>query len=118
MKRILCVIAVTAAAFGAHAQDDPAVAPVETPPSACAAFVQAPSPPDGATANAAQVHAAVAEYELWQAQTQSTLDCRAAEIRALAAQGEARRNEYIAAQEDNQTRAAAFQAQLDIFSAR
>lgn len=87
-------------------------------PSACAAFVQSPAAPDGATVTRAQMEAAVAAFEAWRVREQTTLDCRRAEADALNAQATARANEYRAAQADNTARAAAFQAQIAIFQAR
>jgi hypothetical protein len=118
MRNVLAVAAALAAmATQALAQQsEPAASDI--PPSACAAFTSAPPAPDGATATAAQMREAVAEYEAWRAQTQATLDCRAAEVNALNAQARARTEEYRAAQADNAERAAAFQAQLDVFQAR
>jgi len=114
MRLSLAFAAVAMFATGALAQE---TAP-DVPPSTCAAFTPTPSPPDGVTATADQVRAAVAEFEVWRAATQATLDCRSAEVRALAAQAETRRNEYVAAQTENQAGATAFQAQLDIYAAR
>jgi hypothetical protein len=64
------------------------------------------------------MNAAIATYEAWRAQTQTTLDCRSAEVRTLNAQAEARAEEFRAAQAENQTRATAWQAQLDAYQAR
>ncbi len=99
----------------AWAQTPPA--PV-IPPSACAAVVQAPGPPDGATATNAQMQAAAAAFETWRAAEQVTIDCRRAEAETLRLQAIARADEYRAAQADNTARAAAFQAQITIFEAR
>lgn len=111
----LAAATLTAAAWAQEATTAPA-APL--PPSACAAVVQAPSPPDGATSTRAQMEAAVAAFDAWRAHEQTTLDCRRAEVDALNAQARARADEYRAAQVDNTARAAAFQAQIDIFQAR
>jgi hypothetical protein len=116
MRFVLAAVAFAAVTQSVQAQETTTLPP--PPPSSCAAFTPAPSPPDGASATIDQVRAAVAGYETWQATTQATLDCRFAEVRALNAQVEARRNELVAAQADNTARATAFQAQLDIFSAR
>lgn len=117
--RVLVAIAaaLTALAAPAFAQDAEPAAPV-VPPSSCAAFAPAPPPPDGATATAAQMNEAVAAYEAWRAGTQAALDCRAAEVNALNAEARARTEEYRAGHADSVARAAAFQAQLDIFQAR
>ncbi|MGQ0533207.1 MAG: hypothetical protein ACT4OF_11035 [Caulobacteraceae bacterium] len=120
MRLVLAAAAFAAFSVCAQAQETttPATPAPPIPPSACAAFVAVPAPPDGATATAAQIREAVAGFEAWRTTTQTTMDCRAAEVRALAAQTEARRNEYVSAQAENQARGAAFQAQLDIFNAR
>jgi len=118
MRHLWVAAALAALPLSAHAQETGAAPAPQVAPSSCAAFTEAPAPPDGATATAEQVQAAVAAYEVWRAATQATLDCRAAEVRSLNAQATARANEYRTAQAENAERAAAFQAQLDIFAAR
>ena len=115
MRFVLAAALVAAFATTAQAQESSAPA---VPPSACASVVQAPAPPDGATSTRTQMEAAVAAFDAWRASEQATLDCRRAEAEALNAQARARSDEYRAAQADNTTRAAAFQAQIDIFQAR
>jgi hypothetical protein len=112
----LILAAALMAAFAASAQAQETTASV--PASSCPAIVQAPEPPDGATATQAQMTAAVAAFEAWRASEQATLDCRRAEADTLRLQAQARADEYRAAQADNTARAAAFQAQIDIFQAR
>lgn len=118
MRVILAAAMFAAFAASAQAQETttPAAAPV--PGSSCPAIVQAPEAPDGATATQAQMAAAVAAFEAWRTSEQATLDCRRAEADALRLQAQARADEYRAAQADNTARAAAFQAQIDIFQAR
>ena len=106
------------AAFTVSAQAQETTAPAAVPGSACPAFVQSPAPPDGATATQAQMTAAAAAFEAWRVTEQATLDCRRAEADALRVQAQARADEYRAAQTENTARAAAFQAQIDIFQAR
>lgn len=121
MRLVLAAAAFAAFAASAYAQDTttaPVTPAAPVPPSACAAFVTVPTPPDGATATAAQIREAVAGFEGWRTTAQATVDCRRAEIDALNAQAAARVEEFRAGQADNQARGAAFQAQLDIFNAR
>ena len=111
----LALIGAICLSANAWAQDTTAPAIL---PSSCAAIVQAPSAPDGATATGAQMREAVAAFEAWRVSEQTTLDCRRAEADALRLQASARADEYRAAQADNTARAAAFQAQIAIFEAR
>lgn len=115
--RLMAALALCAALGmgAAHAQETAAPA---VPPSTCGAFPEPPAAPDGATATAEQVRAAVAAYEAWRAQEQPILDCRRAEADALNAQANARASEYRTRQTENVARAQAFQAQLDIAQAR
>ncbi len=116
MKLFATFVILTALGAGAaFAQDTPAPT---VPPSTCPAIVQAPAAPDGATASQQDMQAAVARYETWRAQAETTMQCRAAEVNALNAQTRARRAEYDAALADNQARAAAFQAQIEAAQAR
>lgn len=119
MRYVLAAAMFAAFTMSAQAQETTATPPAPVaPPSACAAVVQAPSPPDGATVNEAQMRAAVAAFDAWRTSEQVTIDCRRAEADTLRVQAQARANEYRAAQADNAARAAAFQAQIDIFQAR
>lgn len=119
MRRIatlaLAAAAITASAW---AQETTTAPPPTVPASSCAALTQAPAPPDGATVTEAQMRAAVTAFEEWRTREQATLDCRRAEVETLNAQARARADEYRAAQADNAARAAAFQAQIDVFQAR
>jgi hypothetical protein len=117
MRYVLAAALFATFTVSAQAQETTTTAPA-VPPSACAAIVQAPSPPDGATANEAQMREAVAAFEAWRVSEQVTLDCRRAEADTLRLQASARADEYRAAQTDNTARAAAFQAQIDVFQAR
>jgi hypothetical protein len=119
MRLILAAVLTAAFTVSAQAQGTTTTAPAATvPPSACPAVVQAPAAPDGSTVNEAQMRAAVAAFDAWRTSEQATLDCRRAEADALRLQAQARADEYRAAQADNTARAAAFQAQIDIFQAR
>jgi hypothetical protein len=119
MRLILAAVLMAAFTVSAQAQGTTTTAPAATvPPSACPAVVQAPAAPDGSTVNEAQMRAAVAAFDTWRTSEQATLDCRRAEADALRLQAQARADEYRAAQADNIARAAAFQAQIDIFQAR
>lgn len=120
MKYVLAAALFAALTMSAQAQDTTTTPPVAAPvpPSACAAIVQSPAPPDGATVTQAQINAAAAAFEAWRVTEQTTLDCRRAEADALRAQANARAEEYRAAQADNVARAAAFQEQIRIFEAR
>ena len=119
MKYVLAAAMLAAFTMSAQAQTTTtAPAAPAVPPSACAAIVQSPAPPDGATVTRAQMEAAVAAFEAWRAQEQTTLDCRRAEAETLNAQAAARSSEYRAAQTDNVARAAAFQEQIRIYEAR
>ncbi len=116
--RFLALLALPAAVFfSANAWAQETAAPA-VPPSTCAAIIQSPAPPEGATATNAQMQAAVAAFEAWRVTEQTTLDCRRVEAEALRLQAVARADEYRAAQADNTARAAAFQAQIVIFEAR
>lgn len=117
MKYVLAAALFASFTMSAQAQTT-APAPAVVPASACAAVIQAPPAPDGATATEAQMRAAVAAFEAWRTTEQATLDCRRAEADTLRVQAQARADEYRAAQTDNTARAAAFQAQIDIFQAR
>jgi hypothetical protein len=110
---LTCAIALCASA--AYAQT---AAPVEVPPSSCPAIVQAPPPPDGATATEAQMRDAAAGWETWRVQAEATMQCRRTEVNALNAQARARRAEYDAAEADNAARLAAFEAQIAAARAR
>lgn len=112
MRLILVVAAMAASMGAAHAQD---TAP---PPSACGEIPAAPTPPNGARANAEQIRAAVAQYEAWNASASTILQCRAQEVRALRAQADARVVEHEAALAAGATAGAAWQTQLDAFQAR
>ncbi len=112
----LAAATLTATAWAQDTTTTAAAAPV--PPSACAAIVQSPAAPDGATVTRAQMEAAVAAFEAWRVAEQMTLDCRRAEADALNAQATARASEYRNAQADNTARAAAFQEQIRIYQAR
>ncbi|MBK6705358.1 MAG: hypothetical protein IPG56_17420 [Caulobacteraceae bacterium] len=115
MKLFATFVILTALGAGAaFAQDTPAPT---VPPSTCPAIVQAPAAWT-ATASQQDMQAAVARYETWRAQAETTMQCRAAEVNALNAQTRARRAEYDAALADNQARAAAFQAQIEAAQAR
>ncbi|MFN3463583.1 MAG: hypothetical protein ACK4X1_05840 [Terricaulis sp.] len=116
MRLILAAAMFAAVAASAQAQETTTAPAI--PGSACPAFVQSPAPPDGATATQAQMAAAAAAFEAWRVTEQATLDCRRAEADALRLQAQARADEYRAAQAENTARAAAFQAQIDIFQAR
>jgi hypothetical protein len=118
MRRIATLTFAAAAITASAWAQETTTAPPAIPPSSCAALTQAPAPPDGATATEAQMRAAVAEFEEWRTREQATLDCRRAEVETLNAQATARANEYRTAQADNQARAAAFQAQIDVYQAR
>lgn len=115
MRLILAAALMAAFTVSAHAQES---APAVVAPSTCPAIVQAPGAPDGATATEAQMRAAVTAFDAWRTTEQATLDCRRTEADALRVQAQARADEYRAAQTDNTARAAAFQAQIDIFQAR
>ena len=117
MKYVLAAALVAAFTISAQAQETTTTAPA-VPGSACAAIVQSPAAPDGATATQAQMTAAAAAFEAWRVTEQTTLDCRRAEADALRLQAQARAEEYRAAQADNVARAAAFQEQIRIFEAR
>jgi hypothetical protein len=109
MRYVLAAALFAAFAISAQAQETTATVPAPVvPASACAAVVQAPSPPDGATVNEAQMRAAVAAFDAWRTSEQVTIDCRRAEADTLRLQAQARANEYRAAQTDNAARAAAF----------
>jgi hypothetical protein len=116
MKYVLAAALIAAFTVSAQAQETTTAPAV--PASACAAIVQSPAPPDGATATRAQMEAAVAAFEAWRVNEQNTLDCRRAEADALTAQASARASEYRAAQADNTARAATFQEQISIYEAR
>lgn len=118
MRLILAAALMAAFTASAHAQETATTAPAEVAPSTCPAIVQAPGAPDGATATEAQMRAAVTAFDTWRTAEQATLDCRRTEADALRVQAQARADEYRAAQTDNTARAAAFQAQIDIFQAR
>ena len=118
MRLVLAAAMLAAFTMSAQAQETTTTPAATVPPSACAAVVQSPAAPDGATATRAQMEAAVAAFEAWRAQEQTTLDCRRAEAEALNAQARARSDEYRAAQTDNVARAAAFQEQIRIYEAR
>lgn len=118
MKYVLAAALVAAFTMSAQAQETTTTAPEAIPGSTCAAIVQSPAAPDGATATQAQMTAAAAAFEAWRVHEQTTLDCRRAEAEALRLQAQARAEEYRAAQADNVARAAAFQEQIRIFEAR
>jgi hypothetical protein len=118
MRYVLAAALFATFTMSAQAQETTTAAPPPVPPSACAAIVQSPAPPDGATATQAQMTAAAAAFEAWRVTEQTTLDCRRAEAELLRLQATARAEEYRAAQADNVARAAAFQAQIQVFEAR
>lgn len=121
MRYVLAAAMLAAFTMSAQAQETTTTAPAAPaviPPSACAAIVQSPAAPDGATVTRAEMEAAVAAFQAWRVREQATLDCRRAEAEALNAQATARSNEYRAAQTDNVARAAAFQEQIRIYEAR
>jgi hypothetical protein len=114
----LAAATLTATAWAQNTTTTTTTAPAAVPPSACAAIVQSPAAPEGATVTQAQMEAAVAAFEAWRVAEQATLDCRRAEADALNAQATARATEYRNAQADNVARAAAFQEQIRIYEAR
>ena len=65
-------------------------------PSACGEAQAAPTLPDPAHASAAQMTRANQTYEAWATDTRTKLQCRQAEIRALAAQVNAAETAYNA----------------------
>jgi hypothetical protein len=115
MRTLVFAAAFAAVAFTAYAQDMGAPA---VPPSSCEAIPPAPTPPNGARANATQIQAAVAQYEAWNASATAIMQCRAQEVRGLQAQVAARTAEYDAGLAAGRDAGAAWQAQLDAFQAR
>ena len=74
----------------------PATPTPPAPPSACGEPQAAPTMPDPAHASAAQMTRANQTFEAWATDTRSKLQCRQAEIRALAAQVNAAETAYNA----------------------
>lgn len=117
MKYVLAAALTAALTLSAQAQETTTAAP-EVAASACPAFTPAPEPPNGTRLNATQANVALAAFEAWRAQTQTTLDCRSAEHRSLVAQARARQAEMEAARTANEGYAVAWQTQLDAYHAR
>ncbi len=117
MRIFLAAAVIAAFATTAYAQETTtAAAPVA--PSTCGEVPAAPTPPNGARANAEQMAAAVAQYEAWNTATTSTLQCRIQEARATRAQADARETEYNAALAAGQAAGVAWQTQVDAYQAR
>lgn len=122
--RILASAAVAATlmfAASASAQTTttaPAAPAAPVPASRCGDVPTAPAAPDGATANAQQMQAAVAAYDAWRAQITPNLECRRAEALEARAIADARTNEFNAANSAARDAGAAFQTSSDAFNAR
>ncbi len=84
------------AAVAAAQTTTPATPAPPVPPSACGEAQAAPTLPDPAHASAAQMTRANQTFETWATDTRSKLQCRQAEIRALAAQVTAAETAYNA----------------------
>ena len=85
--------------FASVAAAQPTTPGAPTPPaipSACGEAQAAPTLPDPAHASAAQMTRANQTYEAWATDTRSKLQCRQAEIRAVAAQVSAAETAYNA----------------------
>ena len=110
------VMMVTAAS--AQTPETSAAAAAPTPPSRCGPVPEAPAAPDGSTAEASAIQAALAEYESWRVLVEANLACRhqeATEARALA---DARALEFNAANATARETSAAFQTAADAYNER
>ena len=119
--RILASAAVAATlmfAASASAQTTTTAPAAPVPASRCGDVPTAPAAPDGATANAQQMQAAVAAYDAWRAQITPNLECRRAEALEARAIADARTNEFNAANSAARDAGAAFQTSSDAFNAR
>ena len=88
----------------------PATPAPPAPPSACGELQPAPTQPDPAHATAAQMTRANQAFETWSTDTRAKLQCRQAEVRALAAQVNAAETAYNA-------QAAAFTSSVNSWNA-
>ena len=93
-------------------------APIVVPPSRCAAPPEAPSPPDPATASAASMQIAIANYDTWRGAMQAVLDCRHAEATEFRAAADARTTEYNAANAMAHSTSSAWTAAGEAYTAR
>lgn len=117
MKHLALALVVTALAAGsALAQTQGAPAPVAS--SRCGEMPEAPSIPDGATANRRTMNAAHEAYNAWGAQAQTVLACRRAEVAELNARTEVLVNEFNTASAQAHAVSEQMAAEAAEFSAR
>lgn len=102
--------AAAALLFASVAAAQPTTPATPTPPSACGEPQAAPTQPDPAHASAAQMTRANQAFETWSTDTRAKLQCRQAEVRALAAQVNAAETAYNA-------QAAAFTSAVNAWNA-
>ena len=118
MRLLACATAAAASLMTIAVTDAQTPGAAAPSPSRCGAVPQAPSAPDGTTATAAQIEAAIAQYDSWRVQVAPILDCRRAEALELRAAADARANEFNAANAIARDTGAAFQAAAAAFAAR
>jgi hypothetical protein len=114
------------AALAALLLASPAIAQYTTPPtstatagpSQCAAAPEAPSMPDGASANRAAMVAANERFTAWVAASQTYLECVRLEADAAAATYTARRDTYNTGRDSLRTAVESWTAETAEFNSR
>lgn len=118
MGAAIATMVLASAAMAQTASTTPAAPAAPVAPSRCAAMPAAPPPPDGATIAPADWEVAITVHNAWVEGVNNNLNCRAAEVRELRAQLEARIAEHTTLRSGAESANAALTVQQTIYCAR